>query len=152
MLTPRPINREELVYGIHWTGGWVCFRASVNFLGKRRITWPCRKSNPRWITTRIHIYDVIFFKIIRRLVSVLRLRCSNSLMDLLGVRAPFSYLAKLSEGPRNWSRSSTDRASHCILWLRHVARCTSDVRVAVGRHVGLCAGAYLGLRALCHGL
>jgi hypothetical protein len=32
----------------------------------------------------------------RRLDSVLRLRCSNSLMDLLDGGAPFSYLAKLS--------------------------------------------------------
>jgi len=71
--------------------------------------------------------------------SVLRPRRSSSLMDLLGVRAPFSYLAKLWESPRNWPRSSTDRASHCIQWLRHVARCTSVVHIAVGRHVGLCA-------------
>jgi hypothetical protein len=43
--TPLPLYPREIAPGTHWIGGWVCPRAGLDPVEKRKILH-CRKSNP----------------------------------------------------------------------------------------------------------
>jgi hypothetical protein len=43
---PGSFTPEEISANTHWIGGWVGCRASVDTVKKRKISYPCRGSNP----------------------------------------------------------------------------------------------------------
>jgi len=48
-ITPRPLEHRLLPEnnpGTHWRWGWVGLRASLDVLERRKISFPCRDSNP----------------------------------------------------------------------------------------------------------
>jgi hypothetical protein len=46
-LVSRPVcfTRRKRALDIHWMGGWVCPRAGLDVMAKRKVSSPCRDSN-----------------------------------------------------------------------------------------------------------
>jgi hypothetical protein len=45
--TPRQIYPRKRARGTHWIGGWIGPRACLEAVEKKKISCPCRESNPR---------------------------------------------------------------------------------------------------------
>jgi hypothetical protein len=45
-VTPRPLYPGERNPGTHWIGGWVGSKVGLDAVEKRKISYPCRESNP----------------------------------------------------------------------------------------------------------
>jgi hypothetical protein len=50
----------EKAPGTHWTGGWVGPRGGMDNVDKRKISWPCRKSNPGRPASNPSLYQLSY--------------------------------------------------------------------------------------------
>jgi hypothetical protein len=56
MPRPRPLCTRSKSHDTHWVGGWVCPRAGLDAVAKKRNPCPCRESSPgRWARSLVTV-------------------------------------------------------------------------------------------------